>query len=219
MIIAIDGTSGSGKSTTARILADELDFFHIDSGSLYRVATYFCIINKIASDDKNIEQKLNSMEIDFDNKKVLLNGKNISSNIREHYISESVSDYSSNNIIRTKLSDFQRKLASNRDVVVEGRDIATNVFPSADFKFYLMADIAIRADRRYKQMINSNKSIDKESILKNLIKRDELDMNRKYSPLIKDESAVEINTTNLTIADQVNLIIKIINQGVESRYE
>ena len=213
MIIAIDGTAGSGKSTTAKKLAEKLNFFHIDSGSLYRVATYFCIINKINSNDIRLKKVLDNMNIDFGKKEVLLNGKDVSSNIREHYISDSVSDYSSNIIIRNKLSKLQRKLAKDKDVVVEGRDIATNVFPSADYKFYLSADIEIRVDRRYKQMINSDKSgINKEDILNNLIKRDELDMNREHSPLLKDNEAIEIDTTNLNIDEQVNLIIKRINK-------
>ena len=213
MIIAIDGTSGSGKSTTAKRLAEELNFLHIDSGSLYRVATYFCIINKIKSDDDNLESRLDDMNIDFDDRKILLNDKDISSEIREHYISDSVSDFSSNVIIRNKLSDLQRKLAKNRNAVVEGRDIATHVFPSADYKFYLFADIKVRAERRYKQMIEGDsQGIDKKDILTNLIKRDELDMNREHSPLLKDKDAVEINTTNLNIDEQVNLIIKIMNK-------
>ena len=212
MIIAIDGISGSGKSTTAKRLAKELDFFHIDSGSLYRVATYFCIINKIKSDDKDIELKLDKMNIILGNNKILLNDLDVTSEIREHYISDSVSDYSSNPIIRNKLSDFQRELAENRSVVVEGRDIATHVFPSADYKFYLTADAMVRAERRYKQMLESNNSIDKESILKNLIKRDQLDMNREHSPLLKDAAAIEIDTTDLSIDEQVNLIIKTINK-------
>ena len=212
MIIAIDGISGSGKSTTAKRLAKELDFFHIDSGSLYRVATYFCIINKIKSDDKDIELKLDKMNIILGNNKILLNDLDVTSEIREHYISDSVSDYSSNPIIRNKLSDFQRELAENRSVVVEGRDIATHVFPSADYKFYLTADAMVRTERRYKQMLESNNSIDKESILKNLIKRDQLDMNREHSPLLKDDDAIEIDTTDLSIDEQVNLIIKTINK-------
>ena len=212
MIIAIDGISGSGKSTTAKRLAEELDFFHIDSGSLYRVATYFCIINKIKSDDKDIELKLDKMNIILGNNKILLNDLDVTSEIREHYISDSVSDYSSNPIIRNKLSDFQRELAENRSVVVEGRDIATHVFPSADYKFYLTADAMVRTERRYKQMLESNNSIDKESILKNLIKRDQLDMNREHSPLLKDDAAIEIDTTDLSIDEQVNLIIKTINK-------
>ena len=212
MIIAIDGISGSGKSTTAKRLAEELDFFHIDRGSLYRVATYFCIINKIKSDDKDIELKLDKMNIILGNNKILLNDLDVTSEIREHYISDSVSDYSSNPIIRNKLSDFQRELAENRSVVVEGRDIATHVFPSADYKFYLTADAMVRTERRYKQMLESNNSIDKESILKNLIKRDQLDMNREHSPLLKDDAAIEIDTTDLSIDEQVNLIIKTINK-------
>ena len=214
MIIAIDGTSGSGKSTTAKRLAEELNFLHIDSGSLYRVATYFCIINNIDSKNNQLETILNNMNIDFDNKKILLNGKDVSSEIREHYISDTVSDYSSNIIIRNKLSNLQRELAKDKkNVIVEGRDIATKVFPSADYKFYLSADIKVRADRRYNQMTDGNKvDIKKEDVLNNLIKRDKLDINRQHSPLLKDDEAIEIDTTNLNIDEQVNLIIKTINK-------
>ena len=214
MIIAIDGTSGSGKSTTAKRLAKELGFFHIDSGSLYRIATYFCITNKIDSNDDNLEAMLENMNIELDNKKFLLNGKDVSLEIREHYISDSVSDYSSNIIIRNKLSSLQKKLARNKDVIIEGRDIGTNVFPEADYKFYLAADIEVRAERRYKEMIQkeNDTDIDKEDVLNNLIKRDMLDMNREHSPLLKDDNAIEINTTDLEIDEQVGLIIKTINK-------
>ena len=145
MIIAIDGTSGSGKSTTAKRLAEELGFFHIDSGSLYRIATYFCITNKIDSNDDNLEAMLENMNIELDNKKFLLNGKDVSLEIREHYISDSVSDYSSNIIIRNKLSSLQKKLARNKDVIIEGRDIGTTVFPNADYKFYLDVHLFLQA--------------------------------------------------------------------------
>ena len=214
MIIAIDGTAGSGKSTTAKRLAEKLNFFHIDSGSLYRVATYFCIMNDIDSNDDLLETMLDDMNIDFNDKKILLNGKDVSSEIRKHYISNTVSDYSSNIIIRNKLSNLQRKLAEDKNVVVEGRDIATKVFPSADHKFYLSADVEVRADRRYKQMLDDGSKIDikKEDVLNNLIKRDELDINRKHSPLLKDDEAIEIDTTNLNIDEQVNLIVKTINK-------
>ena len=214
MIIAIDGTSGSGKSTTAKRLAEELSFFHINSGSLYRVATYFCIINEIRSDNDNLARNLDDMNIDFDNEKILLNGQDVTSEIRKYYISDSVSDYSSNNIIRNKLSDLQRRLAENKSVVVEGRDIGTHVFPEADYKFYLSADIEVRADRRYKEILSKTESTDisKNQVLDNLIKRDMLDMNREHSPLLKSNDAIEIDTTNLNIDEQVNVIIKTINK-------
>ena len=213
MIIAIDGTAGSGKSTTAKKLAEKLNFFHIDSGSLYRVASYFCIMYNIDSNDDRLEIMLDDMKIDFNDKKILLNGKDVSSDIRKYYISDRVSDYSSNIIIRNKLSNLQRKLAKNKNVVVEGRDIATKVFPSADYKFYLSADIKVRADRRYNQMADGSKiDIRKEDVLNNQIKRDELDINRQHSPLLKDDEAIEIDTTNLNIDEQVNLIIKTINK-------
>ena len=215
MIIAIDGTAGSGKSTTAKELAKRLSFFHIDSGSLYRVVTYFCILNKINSkEDELLEIALNDISIELDSKNILLNGKDVSSEIRAYNVSSSVSEYSANIIIRNKLSQLQRELAKGKDVVVEGRDIATNVFPEADFKFYLSATAEVRADRRYSQMLKTDSDIDvsKDQVLKNLIKRDRLDMNREHSPLIKSDDAIEIDTTDLNIDEQVELIIKTINK-------
>ena len=213
MIIAIDGTAGSGKSTTAKRLAKELSFFHIDSGSLYRVVTYFCIMNKINSEDnESLTMALNDIDITFQSEKILLNGKDVSSEIREHNISDSVSEYSANITIRSKLSNLQRQLADKKNVVVEGRDIGTSVFPDADFKFYLSADVQIRADRRYKQIVKKTRGISKEQVLNNLIKRDELDMNREHSPLFKDNNAIEIDTTNLNINEQIEMIIKTINK-------
>ena len=213
MIIAIDGTAGSGKSTTAKRLAKELSFFHIDSGSLYRVVTYFCIMNKIDSEDnESLTMALNNIDITFQSEKILLNGKDVSSEIREHNISDSVSEYSANITIRSKLSNLQRQLADKKNVVVEGRDIGTSVFPDADFKFYLSADVQIRADRRYKQIVKKTRGISKEQVLNNLIKRDELDMNREHSPLFKDNNAIEIDTTNLNINEQIEMIIKTINK-------
>jgi len=215
MIIAIDGTAGSGKSTTAKKIAERLNFFHLDSGSLYRVVTYFCIMNKINSqDNESLRRSLKDINIEFHNKKILLNGKDVSQEIRNHNISNSVSEYSANNIIRSKLSDLQRDLAKNKNIVVEGRDIGTNVFPEAEFKFYLSARAEIRADRRYNQILETGKETDvsKEQVLKNLIKRDQLDMSRKHSPLLKSDDAIEIDTTDLSINEQVELIIKTINK-------
>ena len=215
MIIAIDGTAGSGNSTTAKRLAEMLNFFHIDSGSLYRVITYLCILNKIdSSDNSALEKIFNDINIEFEGRLIFLNGKDVTSEIRGHNVSDSVSEYSSNIIIRNKLSDLQRELAKDKSAVVEGRDIGTNVFPDADFKFYLNARVEVRADRRYNQIISDTKdiSISKEQILNNLIKRDKLDMNRKHSPLLKSKDAIEIDTTNLSINEQINVIIKTINK-------
>jgi len=214
MIIAIDGTAGSGKSTTAKKLAERLNFFHLDSGSLYRVVTYFCIMNKIdPQDDKLLKCILKDINIEFDDKKILLNGEDVSCAIREHNVSNFVSEYSANIIIRNKLSDLQRDLAKNKNIVIEGRDIGTNVFPQAEFKFYLSAKVEVRAERRYQQMLELGKvGIRREEVLKNLIKRDQLDMSRKHSPLLKSKDAIDIDTTDLSVNEQVELITKTINK-------
>ena len=214
MIIAIDGTAGSGKSTTAKKLAERLNFFHLDSGSLYRVVTYFCIMNKIdPQNDELLKRILKDINIEFDDKKILLNGKDVSGVIREHDVSNFVSEYSTNIIIRNKLSDLQRDLAKNKNIVVEGRDIGTNVFPQAEFRFYLSAKVEVRAARRYKQMLELGKvGINKEEVLKNLIKRDQLDMSREHSPLLKSEDAIDVDTTDLSVNEQVELITRTINK-------
>lgn len=214
MIIAIDGTAGSGKSTTAKKLAERLNFFHLDSGSLYRVVTYFCIMNEIdPQDDKLLKRILKDINIGFDDKKILLNGKDVSCAIRDHNVSNFVSEYSANIIIRNKLSDLQRDLAQNKNIVIEGRDIGTNVFPQAEFKFYLSAKVEVRAERRYQQMLELGKvGINREEVLKNLIKRDQLDMSRKHSPLLKSEDAIDVDTTDLSVNEQVELITKTINK-------
>ena len=218
IIIAIDGYSGCGKSSTAKLLAKELDFKYLDSGAMYRAVTLFMIQNFV--DYNNLVDVKNSLEkIKLDFKKstksksyhIYLNGIDVENKIRSKEVSELVSKISLISMVRKKLVNIQRLIGKNKGIVMEGRDIATVVFPNADFKFFLIADILVRAERRLKDL----EKIGEESTLNDLIsdieKRDVSDSSRDVSPLVQAKDAIAINTSNLTINEQVEKIVQIIN--------
>tara|TARA_B100001750_G_C15254166_1_gene469328 strand:- start:7 stop:657 length:651 start_codon:yes stop_codon:yes gene_type:complete len=216
MIIAIDGPAASGKSTTAKLLARKLGFIHLNSGIMYRALTYILM-------KKNMINSINTISDNFfENLDLIFEGKNLDKvffnkiNIYEKLYSEDVSNnikFISNNLfIRNKLIQIQRIIISNKNVVCEGRDIGSVVFPKAEFKFYLNADVNQRVDRRFEQLYKSDVSISKKQIKKNLISRDLNDIKRENSPLIKADDSIEIDTTDLTIKEQVDKIYKIIKE-------
>ena len=215
MIIAIDGPAGSGKSTTAKLLAEKLKFVYLDTGSMYRAVTLFLLDNKVDySVEENIQTILDDLKIDIEYNtgvfSVFLNKKNVSDLIRNARIDSSVSKISKIKAVRVKMIDIQRSFSKNQNIVIEGRDIASNVFPNADYKFFIKADIKIRAKRRLVQS-STNKSITLTQMIEEIKKRDEIDSNRLVAPLLKVDGAIEIDTTNLSIEDQVHKIYKIIN--------
>ena len=212
MIIAIDGPAGSGKSTTAKLLAEKLGYVYLDTGAMYRAITLFFIDNKNDLKDLSLLSKsLNEVNIfikyekDF---KIFINHLNVSNRIRESNVDRMVSSISKLDFVRNKLISIQRKFSEGKNIVVEGRDISSNVFPNADFKFFLNADINERAKRRLKDKQYSSMTI--ENLIKEIKKRDMIDSNREISPLIKVDDAIEINTTSLTIKQQVKKIYDII---------
>ena len=213
MIIAIDGPSASGKSTTAKGVAERLGITHLDTGAMYRATTYGIIESGIDLNDvQSIHEFLKNMALQFDSfNHVWINGENVSKKIRTNKISSSVSAVSAVPAVRSKMVEIQRSIAKGKDCVLEGRDIGTVVFPNADFKFFLIADILVRAKRRLKDL----EKIGEESTLNDLIsdieKRDVLDSSRDVSPLVQAKDAIAINTSNLTINEQVEKIVQIIN--------
>lgn len=214
MIIAIDGPSASGKSTTARGVSDSLNFTHLDTGAMYRAVTLGLGVEKIGlSDKKMLVQFLESIDIYFDkNNSIWLNGKNVSREIRTVDISSKVSLVSANPLVRNRMVIIQRIIASDTNCVLEGRDIGTIVFPNADFKFFLDADIKIRAKRRLKELKENNMSITIDDLISSIKRRDELDSTRAHSPLLKAKDAISIDTTHLTINEQIEKIVAIINK-------
>ena len=214
MVIAIDGPAGSGKSTTAKLLANKLNFIYLDSGAMYRAVTLYFLRESIDINDRDIiSENLDNLNlsIDFVNQfEVSINGFNVMDEIRSNEIDALVSSVSKIDIVRKKMVDIQRIFSKDKNVVVEGRDIGSHVFPDAAFKFFLVADIAERAKRRLTQ-IGASDSLKITQLIENLEKRDKIDSSRSISPLIKSGDAIEIDTTNLTIEEQVSKIYKIIN--------
>jgi len=214
MIIAIDGPSASGKSTTAKGVSQRLGFTHLDTGAMYRAVTFGVNASGISLNDENkINDFLDSIDIHFDQKnEIWLNGKNVASAIRTVDISSKVSLISAKPEIRKKMVEIQRSIAADHDCVLEGRDIGTVVFPDAKFKFFIIADIMVRAQRRLEQINRNEKKITLDEIIASIEIRDELDSSRSHSPLKRAEDAIVIDTSHLTINEQINKIVEIVNQ-------
>ena len=215
IIIAIDGYSACGKSTTAKEVAKELNSRYIDSGAMYRAVTLYFLDHHVSlTNPKEVEKALQEIHITFiiNSKGIsetFLNGINIESAIRKMRISENVSQVSAIREVRLAMVDQQRKLRKERGIVMDGRDIGTVVFPEAELKVFLTADMLVRAFRRQKEFLEKNDLVDIDEIVDNLTKRDQIDSTRKESPLIKADKAISIDTTHITIDEQVDEVIRL----------
>ena len=222
-IIAIDGTSSTGKSTIARRIADKLDFTYIDSGSMYRAVTYFCLKNKIISknsiDLNKLYSCIDNINIDFkinpENSlnEICLNQEFIDLKIRTMEIADHVSKIAKQKNIRNHILKIQHSLGKKTSIVMDGRDIGTVVFPNAKFKFFLSASPKLRAKRRFDEMKTNGVDVKYDEVLKNLIIRDNDDINRDHSPLKIADDAVKINTENLSLDELEDIILKIIKKS------
>ena len=210
IVVAIDGPAGSGKGTITKMVAEKLNLINIDTGAMYRAIAYAVLKNNIVLDDEErIVDLSEEVNITFDeNGNTYLDGENISDKIRTKEVSSIVSQVSSIVKLRENMVNLQRKMAFGLDVIMEGRDITTVVFPDADFKFYLDASIEERANRRYKQNQELNIDMSYEEILENIKKRDYNDMNKPVGALKRTDDQIYIDTTNLEINEVVDLIIK-----------
>ncbi|WP_455089789.1 (d)CMP kinase [Peptoanaerobacter stomatis] len=214
MIIAIDGPAGAGKSTISKLIANRLGIMYIDTGAMYRAVTYYFLQNDVKFDDKDgIKSSLDKIDIDFDRDKVYLCNQDVTSQIRSNIVNENVSDVSAIDVVREKMVDMQRLMSKKKSVLLDGRDIGTVVFPSADYKFYLTASVDVRAKRRYLEEQNKgNINISIEEIKKSIENRDYIDSNRKISPLKKADDAVEIDTSDMSIDEVVNKVINMVGE-------
>ncbi len=210
-IVAIDGPAGSGKGTVAKILADNCNLTYIDTGAMYRAIAYASLQNNIdiTEEEKIVELAKNS-KIDFVDGKTYLNGKDISKEIRTMEVTKIVSPISSIVKLREILVEMQREMAGNLDVIMEGRDITTVVFPNATYKFYLDATLDERANRRYKENKEKGMNVTIEEIKENISKRDYNDMHKEVGSLTRAEDAIYIDSTNLTIDEVVEKMKNII---------
>ena len=210
--IAIDGYSGCGKSTTAREVSRLLGYRYIDSGAMYRAVTLYFMDHHVAlTNPKEVEQALSDVKITFQvnpkgGSETFLNGANVEREIREMRVSNWVSKVSELKVVRHALVEQQRKLGKSRGIVMDGRDIGTVVFPDAELKLFLTADIVVRAFRRQRELLEREEMVDLDEIVENLRKRDLIDSQRTESPLRKAADAREIDTTFLTIDEQVESV-------------
>ena len=211
IIIAIDGTSSTGKSTLAKRLSKKLNYIYIDSGAMYRALTYYAIQQKYISkshfDKSKLINDIPNVHIDFRNNsrnnnfEVHLNGIPYENNIRSLEVSNLVSEIATLDSLRKQMVRVQHSLGINKGVIMDGRDIGTVVFPNAELKFYLEANTDLRAKRRFDELFLIDKNITYNEVLENIKLRDNQDINRKHSPLKKADDAVLINTDNLTLEE------------------
>lgn len=215
IIIAIDGYSSCGKSTTAKLVAARLGYGYIDTGAMYRAVTLYFIEQNISlTNPKEVAKALNELQIGFHHNpktgenEVFLNGVNVEKEIRKMYISDRVSEVSAIAEVRHAMVSQQQKMGRKKGIVMDGRDIGTRVFPEAELKLFMTADLHLRAVRRQQELLEKNQLVNLDEIRANLEHRDRIDSGRKESPLMKAADAIEIDTSFITIEEQVELVVE-----------
>ena len=221
--IAIDGYSSCGKSSIAKDISRNFNMIYVDSGAMYRAVTLFCLENDIIENKKVNETKLidslNTIDIKYNYNKslnvseIFLNGENVEKKIRNKKVSNFVSKVSQIAKVRNKLIKIQQEICANKNVVMDGRDIATKVMPNAELKFFITANIETRAKRRFDELKKTDCLITFDEVLNNLNERDSDDINRSINPLIKSNDAIVIDNTSLNFAQQNKLIFNYIHDA------
>ena len=213
MQIAIDGPAGAGKSTIAKLVAKKLGITYLDTGAMYRAVTLAVMRREGSFNDQSAMIKIaEECEISFSDRQVFLNGEDVTDAIRTPDVSKHTSDVAPVSEIRDILVEEQRRIAKGTSVIMDGRDIGSVVLPDADYKFYLDADASVRAERRYKELLEKGTDQTLEEIKQDIIQRDYNDMHRKSGPLIKADDAVVIDSTSMGIDEVAKTIISYIDQ-------
>lgn len=212
--VAIDGPAGAGKSTIAKIVAKEKGFVYVDTGAMFRALAIYFIRQGIKADEhEKISASLSGADVTIEyingEQQVLLNGENVTPILRTEEVGNMASASSVNGDVRRKLVELQQKLAETANVVMDGRDIGTCVLPNAQVKVYLTASVDVRAERRYKELVEKGMEADLEKIKKDIEERDYRDMNRDISPLRQAEDAVLIDSSDMTIDEVVEAVVKL----------
>jgi cytidylate kinase len=216
-IIAIDGFSSCGKSTVAKAIAKKLNFVFVDSGSMYRAVTLYFLRNNINLEDTDaINTALKNIHIDFvpntEKTQILLNSEDISDEIRQMEVSEKVSEVSTIKEVRHAMVAQQQQLGARRNIVMDGRDIGTTVFPDADLKIFMTADPLVRANRRFAELTAKGEQVTLEEIQENLAHRDYIDSTREESPLRQAEDALVLDNSNLSQEEQLDFVLDYFNE-------
>lgn len=226
IIITIDGPSSCGKSTLAKQLAKEFGYVYIDSGAMYRAITLYFLRNHIDwTDTKEVVKALDNISIDFiynsknEASEIILNGENVEYVIRDLVVAEKVSEVAAIKEVRKFAVAMQKQMGKKGGIVMDGRDIGTVVFPYAEIKFYLIADNAVRVERRFRELFEKNPNVTIEEVKNNLEMRDYIDSNREASPLRKADDALILDTTDLTEQEQFKKALKIIQESFLNKDE
>ena len=217
MIVAIDGPAASGKSTTAKMVAKELKMTYLDTGAMYRAVTLALLRSNTDLDDfDTVCQVVNELELDIYDQGtktvVKLDGDDVSQAIRSTSVTENVSAVSAVKYVREAMVEIQRNIGKKTNCIVEGRDIGTVVFPDAEFKIFMVADVKMRAERRLKELHEMGENRSLQEVMTDLKRRDEKDSTRSHSPLQKADEAIEIDTSMLSIDQQVGKIINLVRE-------
>ena len=212
IVVAIDGYSSCGKSTLAKALAKKLHFVYVDSGAMYRAVTLYFLRNLVdITSEKAVAEALENIHLDFHARDyethITLNGEEVSNEIRDMKISEMVSPVSALKKVRTEMVNQQQRMGKTANIVMDGRDIGTTVFPEASLKIFMTADPKVRAERRYKEMIAKGDLISLEEVFENLAHRDFLDTTRTESPLKRAEDAIILDNNELTPEEQLSFAL------------
>lgn len=218
--IAIDGPAGAGKSTISKKVASALGFVYIDTGAMYRTVGLKAVsCNVDTNDEKGVVELLPSLDIDIRHEGVeqhiYLDGENVSDKIRTPQISMAASNVSKIPAVRLAMVDMQRRLAQNHDVVMDGRDIASYVLPDAEIKIFLTASVDARAKRRYDELIEKGESVSLDDVKKEMIERDTNDSTREFAPLTVADGAEVIDTSNLTLDESIDKVIKYVRENLK----
>lgn len=222
IIITIDGFSSCGKSTLAKQLAKKLSYTYIDSGAMYRAITLYFLRNHIDwTNEQEIRNALENISLEFipnehsGTSEIYLNGEDVEYIIRDLVVAEKVSEVAALKSVRTFAVAAQKQMGINKGIVMDGRDIGTTVFPDAEVKIFMVADEAVRVERRYAEMFDKNPNISLDEIKSNIALRDYIDSNREVSPLRKAADATELDNTNLTEKEQLDFALKLVRKICE----
>ena len=213
IVIAIDGYSSCGKSTIAKALAKKLRFIYIDSGAMYRAVTLYFLRNNIAlNDDEAIQNALSDIHLNFHSldyqSHITLNNEEVSEEIRQMPVSENVSHVSAIRDVRVEMVRQQQRMGKSKNIIMDGRDIGTVVFPDADLKLFMTADPKIRAERRYNELMLKGEEVTMEEVFDNIAHRDYLDTTRKESPLVRADDAIILDNTSMDQAEQLDFALE-----------
>ena len=216
-IVAVDGTAGSGKGSVTKVIAERLGLIAIDTGSMYRCVALECINRKITCDEiEKIKDVLENIDIEIrrenSSQLIFLNGKDVTREIRTTEVDREVAKFAAIKEVREKMTPIQRKMGENNDIIMEGRDIGTVVFPNADVKVFLDCSVEERAMRRYKQNIQKGIQTTYEEVLEGIKERHRLETEREIAPLIQAPDAVYIDSTGMSIEEEVQAVIQVINE-------